>query len=472
MRAIYFGLVVLVANSAGLFAQQTKPSNEKVSFSRQVLPILSDKCFLCHGPDSQDEDLVRLDSFSGATVDLGGYFAIDPDHLEQSEILKRIGSADAPMPPADFPKKLTPDERRILSRWIEQGGQYELHWSFSAPKRSPNSKSVSDQVDHLIHQKLKLNSTDFAAPANPSTLARRAALVLTGLPPEPPILDEYLKDPTDKAFEKLVDQLLDHPRFGEHQARYWLDAVRYGDTHGLHLDNRRGIYPYRDWVVKAFNDNLPLDDFITWQLAGDLLPQPTLPQYVATGFVRMNPSTAEGGAIAAEFQAKNSFDRTENFGTVFLGMSFNCARCHTHKYDPITQTEYYQLLAFFNNTSESALDGNSYTYGNTIRAPSDQVAWREWSEISTAQRQLINRAEQQLEKLNLSEQQLAAWNSASPRSRLEMLADASSPFARLDEFVFSRVIQNSLTKLESSIYDHPDCQRVTQTPRNPPAQAR
>ena len=154
------------------------------------------------------------------------------------------------------------------------------------------------------------------------------------------------------AYERLVDRLLDSPRFGEHQARYWLDAVRYGDTHGLHLDNRRGIYPYRDWVVRAFNENLPLDDFITWQVAGDLLPDASLEQKVATGFVRMNPSTGEGGALAEEFQMKNNFDRVETLGTVFLGMSLTCARCHTHKYDPIEQSEYYRLMAFFNSTAE------------------------------------------------------------------------------------------------------------------------
>ena len=158
----------------------------------------------------------------------------------------------------------------------------------------------------------------------------------------------------------LVAALMASERYGENQARYWLDAVRYGDTHGLHLDNKRGIYPYRDWVVKALNDNLPLDTFLTWQLAGDLLPEPTLEQLVATGFVQMNPTTAEGGAIPAEFQAKNNFDRVEMLGTVTMGVTMNCARCHTHKYDPIPQTEYYRLMAFFNSTAEPSMDGNMY----------------------------------------------------------------------------------------------------------------
>jgi hypothetical protein len=212
--------------------------------------------------------------------------------------------------------------------------------------------------------------------ADRATLARRAALVLTGLPPEPEVFEKYLADKNPGAYGDFVATLLESSYFGEHQARYWLDAIRYGDTHGLHLDNRRGIFPFRDWVVRAFNDNLPLDDFITWQLAGDLLPNSTITQKIATGFVRMNPTTAEGGAIAAEFQAKNNFDRTETLGTVMLGMTLTCARCHTHKYDPITHDEYFSLLAFFNSTAESPLDGNKYDHGPAMKAPANPGEWK------------------------------------------------------------------------------------------------
>ena len=187
-----------------------------------------------------------------------------------------------------------------------------------------------------------------------------------------------MADKKPGAYERLVDALLTSPHYGEHQARYWLDAVRYGDTHGLHLDNKRAIYPYRDWVVRAFNRNQPLDQFLIWQLAGDMLPEPTLEQQVATGFVRMNPTTAEGGAIPAEFQAKNNFDRVETVGTALLGMSLVCARCHTHKYDPIPQVEYYQMMAFFNSTAEPSMDGNRYEYGPTVKAPADVAAWDRW----------------------------------------------------------------------------------------------
>ncbi|SVC59893.1 uncharacterized protein METZ01_LOCUS312747, partial [marine metagenome] len=319
-----FLLLSVVWFAPGLWAK-------KVDFAREVLPVLSNKCFVCHGPDAKKKDILRLDSHAGATRDLGGYRAIDSDSPKDSEILARIHDADDPMPPKKAEKKLTEVERDVLSRWVKQGGDYAKHWAFVKPERS---KVEGNAVDFFVGAKLKAKGVSFAPEAERATLARRAALTLTGLPPEPKQLDAYIKDKRGDAYERFVDDMLSNDRFGEHQARYWLDAVRYGDTHGLHLDNKRGIYPYRDWVVRAFNDNLPLDDFLTWQLAGDLLPEPTLAQRVATGFVRMNPTTAEGGAIPAEFQAKNNFDRVENLGTSLLGLSLVCARCHTHKYDP------------------------------------------------------------------------------------------------------------------------------------------
>ncbi len=229
---------------------------EPVDFARQILPILSNKCFVCHGPDTHaDETDLRLDSFAGATVDRGGYQAINPAEPANSELLARIHDADDPMPPADAEKQLTAAERDLISRWVREGGQYAQHWSFVPPTKSVQGASIDD----FIRAGLKKRNIDFAPQAQPATLARRAALILTGLPPEPEQLEEFLADPSNAAYERLVDKLLASPKFGEHQARYWLDAVRYGDTHGLHLDNRRGIYPYRDWVIKAFNDNLPLE---------------------------------------------------------------------------------------------------------------------------------------------------------------------------------------------------------------------
>lgn len=412
----------------------TSSYSDDIEFSRDVLPILSNKCFVCHGPDSNDADMLRLDTEELATVDRGGYRAIDQQKPRKSAVLHRVLSRDEPMPPADAEKQLTDQERDILVNWVKQGGHYAQHWAFVQPvKADPRSRrgASRDQViDAFIEDGLKEAGVTFNEEADKSTLARRVSLVLTGLPPELEVLDAYLNDQSGQAYSNLVEQLLASPRFGEHQARYWLDAVRYGDTHGLHLDNRRGIYPYRDWVVGALNDNLPFDQFITWQLAGDLLPSPTLEQRVATGFVRMNPTTAEGGVIPAEFQAKNNFDRTETLGTVLLGMTLTCSRCHSHKYDPISQTEYYQLLAFFNSTAENALDGNSYTYNPVINAPQDQQAWQDWREREVAKQGLVAAAEKLIGKtVELNEQQIKVWGSADIAGRLGQLADVNGPFA-------------------------------------------
>jgi len=366
-----------------LIGGSVQADQKPVDFARQVLPLLSEKCFVCHGPDTQKKDLVRLDSYKGATRDLGGYQAIDPRTPGNSEILERIYSKDEPMPPRKSHQKLNEAERDLIKRWILQGGQYAIHWAFVPPAktRPANKGQVKSDIDGFILARLEDKGLTFAPQADRATLARRAALVLTGLPPEPKQLAAFLADKEPDAYERLVDQLLASPHYGEHQARYWLDAVRYGDTHGMHLDNRRGIYPYRDWVVQAFNDNLPIDQFITWQLAGDLLADPTLAQRVATGFVRMNPTTSEDGVIPAEFQARNNFDRVETLGTVLLGSTLICARCHTHKYDPIPQLEYYRLMAFFNNTAEKALDGDDYIYGPVVKAPPEIAAWENWSQL-------------------------------------------------------------------------------------------
>ena len=421
---------------------------DDVDFARDVLPILSNKCFVCHGPDSNDADMLRLDTEELATVDRGGYRAIDQKKPRQSAALHRILSEDDPMPPADAEKQLTDLERQTLVTWIKQGGRYAKHWAFVAPvKEVPQSRGNATReqiIDAFIEDNLKVAGVTFGEEADKSTLARRVSLVLTGLPPELELLDEYLNDQSDQAYTNLVETLLSSARYGEHQARYWLDAVRYGDTHGLHLDNRRGIYPYRDWVVGALNDNLPFDQFITWQLAGDLLPNPTLQQRVATGFVRMNPSTAEGGAIPAEFQAKNNFDRTETLGTVLLGITLTCSRCHTHKYDPITQTEYYQLLAFFNSTAENAMDGNSYTYNPVINAPNDQQAWRQWKQRENEKIRLINAAGKLLgEKVELNEEQEKTWKVADVAGRLSQLADVNGPFAIEDVHQETVVLLNA-----------------------------
>jgi len=411
-----------------------KGKSATVDFAREILPLLSNKCFVCHGPAGEARETLRLDSFTAATRDLDGHRAIDPAEPHNSEMIVRLESTDEPMPPADAEKQLTKTERELLIRWVRQGGTYSTHWAFVAPRKDPQAirSGTGQAIDSLVQARLREAGLRFASPATRETLARRVSLILTGLPPEPGQLAAFLADKRKGAYEKLVDELLASPRFGEHQARYWLDAVRYGDTHGLHLDNRRGIFPYRDWVVMALNRNLPLNDFITWQLAGDLLPNPTLEQIVATGFVRMNPSTAEGGAIPAEFQAKNNFDRVETLGTVFLGISLTCARCHTHKYDPIPQTEYYRLFAFFNSTAENSMDGNKYEYGPVIKAPASITAWHQWTALESARDKLLQVASEQLLKAEgIDEAEKTRLQSAGSRQKLAFLATPTGPLASL-----------------------------------------
>ena len=359
--------LVLIAHLA---AQATEPD-----FAREVLPILSDKCFACHGPDAKEKEL-KLTSYEEAIRLRDGIRAIDPENLDHSEVLFRITDEDDPMPPTKA-KPLSDSDRDILVRWIQSGAKYSKHWAFVRPKPHPDI----DRIDDFIEARLSDENLAFSPEADLRTLARRAALVLTGLPPEPEDVAKLVASDDANAYATYVDQLLASERYGEHRARYWLDAVRYGDTAGLARDTRRGLYPYRDWVIQALNENLPMDQFITWQLAGDLLPNPTLEQAVATGYVRLNPTTNEGGVIPAEFQAKNNFDRVENLGTAFLGLSMLCARCHTHKYDPITHQEYFELLAFFNNTSEKPLDGYKYDHPPVVRTPRDLADWKQFRKL-------------------------------------------------------------------------------------------
>ena len=399
--------------------------SNKVDFAKQILPILSNKCFACHGPDSKKPSELRLDSYEAATADRDGTKAIDPNDLPESEILFRIHDKEDPMPPLDAEKQLTDTERSLLSSWINSGGQYAKHWAFVLPVKDKDKTNI----DQFVGEKLKDQEIEFSPEAPRSVLARRAALVLTGLPPDPQQLSEFLADKKTGAYERYVDLLLSSSRYGEHQARYWLDAVRYGDTHGLHLDNKRGIFPYRDWVIKAFNNNLPFDKFITWQLAGDLLPEPTLEQRVATGFVRMNPTTAEGGAIPKEFQAKNSFDRTENFGTVMLGSTMTCARCHTHKYDPVEHVEYYQLLAFFNSTSEGSMDGNRYEYAPVLKAPSNGTDWAKWASLEKERDNVIQSSIKLVSAKSLPGiNDLEGWSKIDKSTQIKQIADPNGPW--------------------------------------------
>lgn len=341
----------------------TAQEKKSVNFDRDVLPILSQKCYKCHGPDAAKAAAgLRLDLFDVAVK----MHALTPGSPDQSNVILRVAEKDPDdrMPPPDSGvKPLTAEQIEILRTWIRSGAKYEPHWSY-VPPVMPTLPKVSDPkwarnpIDQFVMAKLDLAGLKPESEADKETLAMRAAQTLTGLPPSQANLETYRKDIKPGAYERFVDRLLASPTYGEHQARYWLDAVRYGDTHGLQLDNERGVYPYRDWVVRAYNEDLPFTKFVEWQLAGDLLPKPTTEQLIATGYVRMNLTSNEGGAIEEEFLARNTFDRVDTTGTVMLGLTIQCSRCHDHKYDPIKQKDYYGLYAFFNSTTDKPLDGN------------------------------------------------------------------------------------------------------------------
>ena len=361
-------LVLLIAGVVLAPAQKAAKAPRKIDFNKDIRPILSENCFKCHGPDAKfiKGDL-RLSDEKDAKKDRDGEFAILPGNAKASLLIQRAISQEksAQMPPSDSGlPRLSPEQVKLLSEWINQGGKYEKHWALVPPKLSElpkvkNQTWARNDVDRFVLAKMEERGLTPAPEADKPTLLRRASLALTGLAPTTDELNNFLGDSAPGAYERAVDRLLSSERYGEHEARYWLDAVRYGDTHGLHLDNERSIYPYRDWVVNAFNKDLPFDKFALWQLAGDMLPNPTREMKVATGYVRMNPTTNEGGSIEEEVLVRNTFDRVDTTSTVFLGLSVGCAKCHDHKYDPISQKDYYGLYAFFNSTKDAPLDGNN-----------------------------------------------------------------------------------------------------------------
>lgn len=364
---------------------ETAPTNRPaIDFNRQIRPIFSENCFACHGPDEkQRKAKFRLDTKAGAFAELreGGQ-AIVPGSPADSQLLGRLLATDTPtklMPPPRSRKQLTPDQIALVRCWIEEGAPWSDHWSLVAPRRPPLPKVADtawarNAIDAFILSRLEAERLRPSPPAAKSALLRRVTLDLTGLPPTLAEIDAFLADSASDAYEKVVDRLLQSPHYGEHMARFWLDAARYGDTHGLHLDNYREIWPYRDWVIRAFNRNRPYDRFVVEQLAGDLLPNPTLDQLVATGFNRCHVSTAEGGSIEEECYVRNVADQVETTGTVFLGLTIGCARCHDHKYDPIRAKDYYQLFAFFNNIDGGALDGNAAQYPPITKVPTPSQA--------------------------------------------------------------------------------------------------
>ncbi|MFN6111027.1 MAG: DUF1553 domain-containing protein [Planctomycetota bacterium] len=360
----------------------TPAEAQKLSYNRDVRPILTDNCFACHGPDSaaRQADL-RLDKREAA-VDSG---AIEPGEPDSSQVVERIYSTDPDlvMPPPSSHKQLTEEQKQTLRTWIAEGANYEAHWSLIPPQKPilpavKNNAWVRNPIDVFVLAKLESLGLQPATEADLPTLVRRAALDLTGLPPTPAELAEVLQDPAPDRYERYLDRLLAKPQWGEHRGRYWLDYARYADTHGIHFDNYREVWAYRDWVINAFNANQPFDQFTVEQLAGDLLPSPSLEQQVATGFNRCNITTNEGGVIGEEYLVLYARDRVETTSLVWLGLTAGCAVCHDHKYDPITQKEFYELAAFFNNTVQDAMDGNIKDTPPNIFVPlkADRDRWQ------------------------------------------------------------------------------------------------
>ncbi len=358
------------------------PVSNSIDFARDIRPILSDNCFFCHGPDrSQRQARLRLDTKEGAFRTRRGVTTITAGDVGASEVARRILADDelSVMPPLDSNQTLDDREKRLITAWIEQGAGWEEHWAFVPPTEPEvpltDPSWERNAIDAFVAARLKVEGLTPNPEADRHTLIRRVTLDLTGLPPTREEIDAFVADESPEAYENLVDRLLASERHGEHQARFWLDAARYGDTHGLHLDNYREMWPFRDWVVRAFNENMPYDQFALEQLAGDLLEEPTLDQLVASGFNRCHVTTNEGGSILEEVYVRNVVDRVSTTGTVFMGLTLGCAVCHDHKFDPVSQKEFYELFAFFNNLDGSAMDGNVKNSAPAIPVPTlEQLA--------------------------------------------------------------------------------------------------
>jgi len=334
---------------------------KKVNFSRDILPVLSDKCFKCHGPDSESRMAgMRLDRADGAFANRSGKFPIVPGKPEHSMVVQRITSKDAPMPPPDSGKTLSQAQIKLLIEWIREGAEYDKLWSFEPlPKTIPIPQVKGawprNDIDRFVLARLQKEKLSPSPAASKPRWLRRVTLDLTGLPPTEKEISDFQKDDSPAAYETVVDRLLASPHFGERAAVDWLDAARYSDSYGYQSDLIMPVWPYRDWVIKAFNQNLPYDRFLTDQLAGDLLPNPTRDERIATAFNRLHRQSNEGGSIALEFKTAYAADRVDTFGTAVLGLTVGCARCHDHKFDPITQREYYQLFGYFNSIDEYGL---------------------------------------------------------------------------------------------------------------------
>ncbi len=357
-------VLLALATLAGAPAADPSPADE-VDFDRTILPILSDNCFFCHGPDvKQRKGDLRLDEEAAARKkNPDGIAAVVPGRSADSELIRRITSKDRDdvMPPPKSNKKLSKAQVDALRKWIDAGARWGEHWAFRPLAKPPVPAGPPNPIDAFIVDRLAREKLQPSPEADRATLLRRVSLDLTGLPPTPEETAAFLADRDPAAYEKVVDRLLASPRYGERMAWDWMEAARYADSNGYQGDGERTAWPWRDWVVQAFNENLPYDQFTVWQLAGDLLPQATRDQKLATGFCRNHPINGEGGRIAEENRVDYVMDMTETMGTIWLGLTLTCSRCHDHKFDPILKKEYYGLFAFFNQTPVNGGGGDPQT---------------------------------------------------------------------------------------------------------------
>lgn len=386
------------------YCGQLQAQDGPIVYNRDIRPILADNCFACHGPDSASRkgDL-RLDR-PDAAASMKAIIAGKPG---ESGVIHRIMSKDPEevMPPPATKKVLTARQKELLHKWIATGAEYQPHWSFIPPVRPAvpkvkNAQWVRNPIDAFVLAKLEAAGLSPAPEADRWTLARRLSLDLTGLPPAPELVEAFVNDKSPNAYEALVDKLMESKHWGEHRGRYWLDAARYADTHGIHFDNFREMWTYRESVIAAFNRNVPFDQFTVEQLAGDLLPNRTLDQQIQSGFNRCNITTSEGGTIPEEYYVLYARDRTETLGQVWLGMTAGCAVCHDHKFDPLSMRDFYSLAAFFNNTTQNAMDGNAKDTPPIVAVPleADRPRWDALGGEITAARQLVEGRKQEARK--------------------------------------------------------------------------
>ena len=411
-------LLLLLSNLSLSQAAKKQP----VDFVRDIKPILSDRCYNCHGPDANNRQAaLRLDLKEDALAAIGfeGSRIIYPGRAHRSELIQRIQSSDPDlqMPPTDSKLTLSAEEIELLTRWVQQGATWENHWSFEplqlpvVPK-TKNKAWGTNEIDQFILHKIEQQEFKPASPAQSHTLLRRLAFDITGLPPANELVERFERDSSPESYAEIVEQLLSNKHYGERMASTWLDVARYSDTFGYQVDRDRYVWPYRDWVINAFNSNMPYDQFATEQIAGDLLEKATDSQKIATTFNRLHSQKVEGGSVPEEFRTEYVADRTHTFGTAFLGLTLECCRCHDHKYDPLTQKEYYQFFAYFNNIDEAGLYSyfTTSTPTPTLRILSDDQK----KQIAAAEMHIVSEQTKLNQLANQDNEGFAIWLNQRP----------------------------------------------------------